>query len=151
MSRVSFAIAVATVVVAASPSIAADMYGGNRTAPAYGGGYQDSGSTPAASWHGAYAGGALGYGWGNGGLNGNHIGVYGGVNATVGSNVVVGGEADVNMSGQRSATVEGGNLRENFSNWNGSVRGRVGVAIDRFLPYATAGIALADEIGRAHV
>ncbi len=144
MSRVSFALAVAAVVVA-TPSFAADMYNNSRAPSAYsGGGYSDN-SGAAASWNGAYMGGQLGYGWGRNGLHGNQIGVYGGVNAAVGSNVVVGGEADLNVSGQRRAGVENGTLREDQSTWNGSIRGRVGVAIDRFLPYATAGIALADD------
>ncbi len=144
MSRVSFALAVAAVVVATTPSIAADMYGNNRAPSAYGGGYQDQ-SSPATGWNGGYVGGQLGYGWGNNGLNGTQIGIYGGANTTIGSNVVVGAEADLNISGQRNATIEGGKLRENHSDWNGSLRARVGVAVDRFLPYATAGIALADD------
>ena len=144
MSRVSFALAVAAVVVA-TPSFAADMYGNQRAPSAYsGGGYSDN-SGSAASWNGAYVGGQLGYGWGRDGLHGNQIGIYGGVNATVGSNVVVGGEVDLNMSGQRRASVTAGSVREDFSDWNGSIRARVGVAIDRFLPYATAGLALADD------
>lgn len=145
MSRVSCALAVAAIVAATSSSIAADMYGGNRTAPAYGNnGYQDQ-SAPNSAWNGAYAGGSLGYGWGNNGLNGTHIGIYGGVNATVGSNVVVGGEADLNIAGQRQAGVLNGQLKESSSTWNGSLRARVGVAFDRVMPYATAGIALADD------
>lgn len=144
MSRVSYALAVAAVVAATSPSIAADMYSGNRAPqPAYNG-YQDQGSSN-STWNGAYAGGSVGYGWGNNGLNGAHIGAYGGVNATVGSNVVVGGEADLNISTQRSAGVVNGTLKESYSDWNGSLRARVGVAFDRVMPYATAGIALADD------
>lgn len=148
MSRVSFALVVAAVVVA-TPSFAADMYGNQRAPSAYssGGGYTDN-SGLASSWNGAYVGGQLGYGWGRDGLNGNQIGIYGGVNAAVGSNVVVGGEVDLNMSGQRKASAPGGFLREDFSDWNGSIRARVGVAIDRFMPYATAGIALADDTVR---
>jgi outer membrane immunogenic protein len=50
---------------------------------------------------------------------------------------VVGVEGDINASGKSgtSATTTVSNT------WNGSVRGRVGVAVDRFLVYGTGGVA----------
>ncbi len=148
MSRVSFALAVAAVVAATSSSVAADMYSGNRAPAAYNNsGYQ--GAPSGSPWNGAYVGGQAGYGWGSHGLNGGQIGIYGGVNSMVGSNVMVGGEADLNVSGQTASRVTNGTLNEHKSDWNGSVRARVGVVMDKFMPYATAGIALADDTVKA--
>lgn len=152
MSRVSIALSFAAVVVAITPAAAADMYGSNSRAPSSSYGYseQGSGAGPAASWNGGYVGGQAGYGWGDHGSNGAVGGIYGGYNAAVAPNVVLGGEADINLSGQEHSSVEGGALVKRQSNWNGSLRARVGVTFDKAMPYATAGIALADDTVKAN-
>jgi outer membrane immunogenic protein len=147
MSRVFSVLAFAASVVAITPACAADMYGGSAPAPSYG--YSDGSSRPAGQWEGGYVGGQIGYAWGHGGMNGAHGGVYGGANVAVGSNIVAGVEADVNISGQDHYSAPGGNLTQRTSNWNASVRGRVGVAYDKVMPYATAGIAFADDTVKA--
>lgn len=148
MSRVFSALAFAASIVAITPAVAADMYGGSTPSASYGG-YSDGSSQPAKQWEGGYVGGQLGYGWGRDGLNGAHGGVYGGANLAVGSNIVVGAEADVNLSGQNQYSAPGGNLTKRSSDWNASVRGRVGVAYDKVMPYATVGIAFADDTVKA--
>ncbi len=57
------------------------------------------------------------------------------------NNICVCGEADINLSDQRSTQVNGVDVYKGSSPWNASVRGRVGMAYDRFLPVVTAGIA----------
>ncbi len=141
MSRVTFALAAAACVAVASPSLAADMYGGQPAAPY--GGY--AAPAPQNSWTGAYAGVQAGHGWGSNDLNGGQIGVYGGINANVGANFVAGVEGDINVSGQNSSRMIGPNYYKYDSSWNGSVRGRAGVAFDRVMPFATGGIAFADD------
>lgn len=147
MSRVFSALAFAATIAAITPAAAADMYGGGAPAPSYG--YSDAGSRPAAQWEGGYVGGQIGYAWGRGGMNGAQGGVYGGANMAVGTNIVVGVEADVNLSGQDHHSVPGGNLTKRSSDWNASVRARAGVAYDKFMPYATAGVAFADDTVKA--
>ena len=145
MSRVSLVLAFAASVAVITPVAAADMYG-SRAPAASSYGYQDQGGAgPASQWSGAYAGGQLGYAWGRNGLHGPQGGVYGGVNTNVGPNIVVGAEAELNISGQTRHTVNTGNLVRQSSDWNAAVRARAGVAFDRVMPYATAGIAFADD------
>lgn len=148
MSRVFNALALAATFAAITPVAAADMYG-NPPPAASSYGYQDQGSGPASQWSGAYAGGQLGYAWGKDGMHGPQGGVYGGVNAAVGSNIVVGAEAEVNLSGQTLHGVSGGNLVKKSSDWNAAVRARAGVAFDKVMPYATVGIAFADDTVKA--
>ncbi|TBW34719.1 porin family protein [Siculibacillus lacustris] len=146
MSRVTLALAVAASIAAIGPSLAADMYGAPPPAPGYG--Y----AAPVASapaWNGPYLGGQVGHGWGPNSLDGLQVGVYGGINSTVGKNVVVGAEADLNISGQTADRVVSGNLYKYRSDWNGSIRGRVGVAFDKVMPYATGGVAFADNTLKA--
>lgn len=119
---------------------------------------------PAFTWTGLYVGGQLGYEWGTSSRTSyNAAGTSLGSEPTIDSSGIVGGahagynyqigplvaglevEADgdtytgsgLNNSG--TITASGGNSIE------GSVRGRVGVAWDRALLYATGGVALASE------
>lgn len=147
MSRVFNALALAATLAAITPAAAADMYG--SPAPSASFGFQDGGNGPASQWSGAYVGGQLGYAWGKDGVHGPQGGVYGGVNAAVGPNVVVGAEADLNLSGQSRYTIVGGGLAKQSSDWNGTVRARAGVAFDKVMPYATAGFAFADDTVKA--
>jgi outer membrane immunogenic protein len=145
MSRALLALGIAAGFAVAAPATAADMYG-SRPAPAYG--YQQP-AAPASSWNGPYLGGQIGHGWGPNGLDGMQVGVYGGVNSTIGSNTVVGAEADLNISGQTADRLVNGGLYKYRSDWNGTIRGRVGVAFDKVMPYATGGIAFADNTLKA--
>lgn len=161
MSRVSFvASAAAGLALSATPLLAADMYGGGTPAPAAGyGGYV---AAPPANWNGAYVGVQGGTAWGTvrnrvkgvssreTDADGGVAGLYAGVNTHIGPNFVVGAEADVNVSGQSGTTVHGGKPYRSESDWNGTVRGRVGVAFDRVLPYATGGIAFVDNSMRGN-
>ncbi|MHB8884790.1 MAG: outer membrane protein [Methylovirgula sp.] len=102
---------------------------------------------PLFTWTGVYVGGQVGYMWGNTNPYGyTPNGVVGG--AHVGYNYqmgqfVAGLEGDINGSSYNGSAVTGlGNFgaRENI---DGSVRGRLGVAWDRALIYATGGAAFA--------
>jgi outer membrane immunogenic protein len=114
-----------------------------RTAPLYYPGY---------SWTGFYLGINGGGGWGRSQWDGvDRFDVSGGViGGTIGYNwqinrVVLGAEGDIDWSGIRGTTTvfcpPGCNTR-NY--WLATVRGRLGYAFDRFLPYLTAGLAVGD-------
>lgn len=141
MFRVSLALAVAAPLVAIAPAFAADMYGAPPAQP-YAGYAAPAGGS---NWNGVYVGGQFGHAWGNGGLDGTQAGIYGGLNTVVGANVVAGVEADLNVSGQTASRLVGPDLYKSSSSWNASIRPRVGVAFDKVMPYATAGIAFADD------
>lgn len=144
-------------VLAAGPALAADLGGGGG----WGGGpaapVADSSSGQTFSWQGGYAGVTAGYGWGsadnaNAGVGkwsneyGNPaVGVYGGYNVAVTPNIIAGGEADLTYNPMKGSTVVGAQTRSNRTSLNGTVRARVGVAYDRILPYATGGLAIANQ------
>lgn len=103
-------------------------------------------AAPVFSWTGFYIGGNAGYGWGNGqdalGIAGiDPSGGFGGgqlgVNYQFGNNVVAGLEADL-QGGDISAG--SGALSSNLD-MLGTVRGRLGYAFGRVLPYVTGGFA----------
>jgi len=100
---------------------------------------------PAFSWAGFYAGGALGYGWGDGEVEGDSLdadgisaGLFTGYNFEVMPNVILGLEGDVTYKDFDESS--NGNSIKN--DWNGTVRGRVGYAFDRFMIYGTGGLAV---------
>ncbi|MDR3496377.1 MAG: outer membrane beta-barrel protein, partial [Ancalomicrobiaceae bacterium] len=140
----------------AAPACAADLNAPQPYPPAqpYAGFTQAS---PMANWAGAYLGANAGYSFGNlsnsvpgvgklsSSINGALIGVYGGVNAVLSGNIIVGAEGDLNLSDQRNTQTNGFDSYKGTSSWNGSVRGRVGTAIDRFMPFATAGLAFGEN------
>lgn len=113
-------------------------------------------------WSGKYVGVQLGHGWGsaitneintaNGSDNSGRLdydvnGILGGVH--IGYNMqsgalVYGAEADVEYSGIDGFwDWQNGNGLSKDIGWVGSLRGRVGYAVDRFMLYGTAGIAVA--------
>jgi outer membrane immunogenic protein len=155
MSQVLFARAFALVAFAASaatPTLAADLYGQQPPAPSQGySGY--SAQSPLANWAGAYLGIMPGYSFGGlrnkiagsntlkSSINGASIGIYGGVNAVVMNNLIVGAEGDISLSDQRNSQTNGPDFYKASSSWNGSLRGRFGTAFDRFMPYVTGGVA----------
>jgi outer membrane immunogenic protein len=87
---------------------------------------------PAYNWTGSYAGLVGGYGWGTtpGWLGGGFVGY----NLQTNQNLVVGIEGD--------ATYSNRTLNGITNTWNGTIRGRIGYAIDRFMIYGTGGLAV---------
>lgn len=120
----------------AGPAAAADL---GRAAPA-------ALPTQVFSWTGFYIGGNAGYGWGSGeGLAGT-LGVspegwfgggQAGYNYQFSNNVVAGIEADI-QGGDIGA--DAGGLASTLNTF-GTVRGRLGFAVDRLMPYVTGGLA----------
>ena len=103
---------------------------------------------PVFTWTGFYVGANAGYGWGNVNLNGwaNNIGDLDGFvgGGQIGYNYqmgqfVVGLEADLQAADLSSGNNLG--LVGVKTDYFGTVRARVGVAFDRFLPYVTGGWA----------
>lgn len=92
---------------------------------------------PVYSWTGPYAGLVGGYGWGT--ADGWSGGGFIGYNLQTNQNLVVGLEGDVTFA-NRNGTTAG--LNDVHNNWNGTVRGRVGYAVDRFMVYGTGGVAV---------
>ncbi|MGH6923979.1 MAG: outer membrane protein [Propylenella sp.] len=99
-------------------------------------------AAPANDWTGFYLGVLGGYGWGTAetnavgdvDANGFDIGGYAGGNWQWGQ-FVVGVEADL-LYPFRDGSAGGLTVEQGL---NGSLRGRAGIALDRFLAYATAG------------
>jgi outer membrane immunogenic protein len=101
----------------------------------------------AYSWTGPYLGGNLGYEWAATSNNptrpsGFAGGIEGGYNWQSGQ-LVLGGEADLQVSGANDTFAPW-----KFSNpWFGTVRGRVGYAVNNLLVYGTAGVAFGELKG----
>jgi outer membrane immunogenic protein len=109
----------------------------------------------AFDWSGFYVGVNGGYGWGSsrydfGAAGANRFNVNGGLaGGTIGYNyqfgqTVVGIEGDfdwANLNGS-SACVAG--ICQTKVDWLSTVRGRLGYAVDRFMPFVTAGAAFGD-------
>ncbi|MCB1498663.1 MAG: porin family protein [Bauldia sp.] len=142
MSRIRMmGAAVAALMVGVGGASAADLYAPPPTAEVI---YNPA---PAFTWTGGYAGGLLGYNWGdakvrNGGPSLNPDGWMGGVfagyNFQTSGMAVFGLEGDFMFNGAedkgRGFTVD--------NEWNGTLRARAGIAIDRFLIYGTGGLAV---------
>ncbi|HXY89608.1 MAG TPA: outer membrane protein [Xanthobacteraceae bacterium] len=110
---------------------------------------------PVFDWTGFYAGINAGYGWGRSrydfGLPGaNALDVNGGlVGGTVGYNyqigqTVLGIEGDVDWQNVKGSTACVAGVCQTKSDWLSTVRGRLGYAVDRFMPYVTGGAAFGD-------
>jgi outer membrane immunogenic protein len=117
---------------------AADVYGG---APYEAPVYAPVPPVPYVySWVGAYVGGNFGYQWGslsNSGASPSGVagGFQGGYNWQIGQ-MVIGGETDIQLSNASDT------FGYKFSNpWFGTIRGRVGYAINNILFYGTLGLA----------
>lgn len=107
----------------------------------------------AYNWTGSYIGINGGAGWGSsdfssplatssfrtsGGLVGGTIGYNWQANQTV-----FGLEGDLDWSNIRGSSACGvGRTCETRNDWMGTVRGRIGYAFDRFMPYVTGGLAV---------
>lgn len=105
---------------------------------------------PAFNWTGLYIGADVGYGWGKVNVTApaaasfDARGIVGGVHAGYNHDVggfVLGAEADFSLSDVHfTDTAFGVTSTVRLENY-GSVRARVGLPIDRFLPYVTGGVA----------
>ncbi len=137
----------ALALVASLPASAADL-------PARGMPYKAPAYAPMYNWTGFYLGINGGGAFGDSGWNG--LGVSnspggGMVGGTIGYNWqgmgspwVFGLEGDVDWSGVSDSTTCGAFTCQTKNTWFGTVRGRVGYAWDRFLPYVTGGAAFGD-------
>lgn len=114
------------------------------------------------SWTGAYVGVQGGYVWGSsvfkrsGGFYADYKpkgwigGVYAGYNHQLSNRLVLGFEADIHggsVDDNSHWRIPGNAVLPGFDapvnqKWAASARGRVGYAVDRFLPYLTAGVAV---------
>jgi outer membrane immunogenic protein len=148
MNRISLLIvAGAATLVSASAASAADLLI-NQPSQNFGGGYSSS----AGGWDGAYGGVFLGYGWGTVNdkagtildnndveLSGWTVGATLGANFTVAQGFILGAVGDVAWSG-----MGGYDAGVDYDiNWTSSLRGRAGYDAGAFLPYLTAGLAIA--------
>ena len=111
--------------------------------------------TPAFTWTGFYAGINGGYGWGgstsfsapfalssfdtSGGLVGGTLGYNYQMNQ-----IVFGVEGDIDASWIKGSSICGGFTCQTKNSWLGTLRGRIGYAFDRFMPYVTGGAAFGD-------
>jgi outer membrane immunogenic protein len=112
---------------------------------------------PLFDWSGFYVGINGGWSWGRSsydfvgsglGSTGDFRTTGGLIGGTLGYNyqvgqAVLGLEADLGWSGARGSALcpGGGAICETHNRWLGTVRGRVGYAMDRFMPYITGGLA----------
>ncbi len=133
--------------IVAMPASAADLPRGSMPykAPAYVAQY---------NWTGVYLGINGGGGWGDSDWNGfavsnspsgGMIGATAGYNwQGVGTPWVFGIEGDIGWTDLKDSVACAGLNCQTRNNWLGTVRGRVGYAFDRFLPYFTGGVAFGD-------
>ncbi len=113
----------------------------------------------AYSWSGFYVGGQIGGAWtsasvtpyiapgfvgAGAGVSVSPSGVVGGLHAGFNwqmSQVVLGLEGDAELSGVSGSTAVGGGFIRDRDDFRGSIRARLGFAVDRALIYATGGVA----------
>lgn len=113
---------------------------------------------PVYNWTGVYVGINGGGAWGKSNwsgpvgstgdfdIDGGMVGGTLGYNWQMPNQLVFGLEGDIDWSsirGSTNAAVCGGSC-ETKNNWLGTVRGRVGYAFDRFMPFITGGLAVGD-------
>ena len=106
---------------------------------------------PLYNWTGFYVGINGGYGWGTSSFSapfttGSFDTSGGLVGGTLGYNwqsgqVVFGLEGDLDWTSIRGSSPCGASSCETRNDWLGTVRGRLGYAFDRFMPYVTGGAA----------
>ena len=143
MKRILIALAGMAAVAGLSTASAADL---PRQAPMY---KAPAYVAPINNWTGFYVGLNGGGGWGSSHWDGlGSFDVSGGlVGGTVGYNWqfgtwVVGVEGDADWSNIKGSATCFGNTCETRNNFLSTIRGRVGYAFDRWLPYATGGMAI---------
>lgn len=109
---------------------------------------------PIYSWTGPYIGINGGGGWGSsnfgGAISSGSFNVSGAMfGGTLGYNwqtgpTVLGLEGDIDWTNIRGSSPCGVTSCETSNRWLGTVRGRLGYAMDRFMPYVTGGLAVGD-------
>ena len=110
--------------------------------------------TSAISWTGFYVGINGGFGSGHcrsgtgaafygSSPSGGFLGAQIGYNHHLTDNIVLGIEADAQWANITGRNPTGGPTVTQTINWFGTVRGRLGYAMDTWLPYVTAGLAVA--------
>lgn len=156
MKKLAFA-AAAVAAISSAPAFAADLRVGPTREPAYV-------AAPVAYWNGFYIGGQVGYQWGTNrqtefvtatgvatGINPSWTtdgvvgGIHAGFNMQSGS-FVYGVEADFEGSGVSGTVHQAVPFTSTSFNsrWQGSVRGRLGMAWGPTLAYVTGGVAFAE-------
>lgn len=142
-----FAIALSltsSLALASSNALSADLVDETPVAPV------ETIEVPVFTWSGGYLGVAGGGGWADGdfttggvtasdSFNGGIFGAFAGWNWQMDNNFVVGLEGDVDYNWNDNTFAPG---VEAGTDWAGSVRGRLGYAVDRTLIYGTAGWAV---------
>ena len=116
----------------------------------------------ASSWDGPYVGASVGYGWGTAtddtfttgstaspitdtaSMSGWLIGGQIGYNFHLSDNIVAGVEGNLDWLNE-TGTYDTYPAYTQTINWEGSVRGRLGVDMGQFLPYVEAGVAFANS------
>ncbi len=136
------AVALALMAGTASMAVAADLPRG----PAY---YPPAAPVGVYNWAGFYAGANVGYEWGKiSNSSVNPSGIAGGVQAGYNwqnGQFVFGGETDIQLSAADDTFAP-----YKFSNpWFGTLRGRLGYAMNNILVYATGGLAYGGVNGEA--
>jgi outer membrane immunogenic protein len=135
----------AAFILAASSAMAADAVYEVPAAPM-------AQETPLFNWSGFTAGVQGGYAWNNNDTNlvgfnadfdGGILGGFVGYNHQLDNNWVIGIEGDFEKNWGDDSLLVGGVTAFNYGlDWQGSIRGRVGYAVDRALVYGTAGWAI---------
>jgi outer membrane immunogenic protein len=158
MRSIVSAAAAAALIGVALPAKAADM---RTRGPARAPVAAPYAPVPYFSWTGLYFGLNGGGGWGrsshtdtNFGNSTGEFGISGGlIGGTLGYNYQVGswvwgleGDLDWARIHGSSGPIAGVNY-DSYLHWLGTVRGRVGFAFDRFMPYFTGGLAVGDVKG----
>ncbi|MCV6547842.1 MAG: outer membrane beta-barrel protein [Cohaesibacter sp.] len=137
-----------TGLLAVNPALASDL-------PKLDGLYSVKGPKPKFSWYGPYVGAQLGAGLlvsqtksgktkktvTAGGLNG---GLYAGYNWQM-AGVIFGLEADIKSNRfKKSATIGSLGTVTSKTNWSTGLKGRIGLPVDRFMPYVSLGLEVGD-------
>jgi outer membrane autotransporter protein len=142
-------IAAASVVALSGSAMAADLYVPPAAAP----------MAPVAattSWDGPYIGASVGYAWGTADFastpttasvspTGWLVGGQVGYNVSLSDQIIAGIEGNIDWTNETAdlplVPLGGGSID---TNWEGSIRGRLGVNLDTILPYVEAGVAFAN-------
>lgn len=106
-------------------------------------------AAPASNWSGFYLGVNGGWGWAqstsntayNGGFSGGVLGVDAGYNVQISNHIVLGVEGDLAWSGQGGTINSSAPTITQSLDWIGTFRGRIGVPLNNWMPYVTAGLA----------
>lgn len=155
----SAVVVLATLAAGSGPAFAADLAVPPAQQPFV---YEEVYVDDAPQWDGPYAGLRGGYGFNQSRVTVAGVGeatddfdgaiasLFAGYNKQLGNNVVVGVEADVAYNWAETKNDLGSGLYEKVgTDWSGSLRGRVGYAMDKVLVYLTAGGAVANFYDRA--